>query len=45
MRQAVKKKASNESMIKAYDDNSKVIEATKDYVTIGDDGKGCSRCF
>ena len=36
---AVKKKASNESMIKAYDDNSKVIEATKDYVTIGDDGK------
>ena len=36
---AVKKKASNESLIKAYDDNSKVIEDTKDYVTIGDDGK------
>lgn len=36
---AVKKKASNESLIKVYDDNSKVIEDTKDYVTIGDDGK------
>ena len=29
---AVKKKASNESLIKVYDDNSKVIEDTKDYV-------------
>lgn len=36
---AVKKKASNESLIKVYDDNSKVIQDTKDYVTIGDDGK------
>ena len=36
---AVKKKASNESLIKVYDDNSKVIRDTKDYVTIGDDGK------
>lgn len=36
---AVKKKASNESLIKVYDDNSKVIEENKDYVTIGDDGK------
>lgn len=36
---AVKKKASNESLIKVYDDNSKAIEDTKDYVTIGDDGK------
>lgn len=36
---AVKKKASNESLIKVYDDNCKVIEDTKDYVTIGDDGK------
>ena len=36
---AVKKKASNESLINVYDDNSKVIEDTKDYVTIGDDGK------
>ena len=36
---AVKKKASNESLIKVYDDNSKVIEDTKDYVIIGDDGK------
>ena len=36
---AVKKKASNESLIKVYDDNSKVIEDTKDYVTIGDDVK------
>ena len=36
---AVKKKASNEALIKVYDDNSKVIEDTKDYVTIGDDGK------
>lgn len=36
---AVKKKASNESLIKVYDDNSKVIEDTKDYVTIGDNGK------
>lgn len=36
---AVKEKASNESLIKVYDDNSKVIEDTKDYVTIGDDGK------
>lgn len=36
---AVKKKASNESLIKVYDDNSKVIEDVKDYVTIGDDGK------
>ena len=36
---AVKKKASNESLIKVYADNSKVIEDTKDYVTIGDDGK------
>ena len=35
----VKKKASNESLIKVYDDNSKVIRDTKDYVTIGDDGK------
>lgn len=35
----VRKKASNESMIKVYDDNTKVIEDTKDYVTIGDDGK------
>ena len=36
---SVKKKSSNESLIKVYDDNSKVIEDTKDYVTIGDDGK------
>ena len=36
---AVKKKASNESLIKVYDDNSKVIRDTKDYVTIGNDGK------
>ena len=36
---AVRKKASNESLIKVYDENAKVIEETKDYVTIGDDGK------
>lgn len=36
---AVKKKASNESLIKVYDENSKTIEETKDYVSIGDDGK------
>lgn len=35
----VRKKASNESMIKVYDDNAKVIEDTKNYVTIGDDDK------
>ena len=35
----VRKKTSNESMIKVYDDNTKVIGDTKDYVTIGDDGK------
>lgn len=37
--EAVRKKASNESLIKVYDENAKVIEETKDYVTIGDDGK------
>lgn len=36
---AVRKKASNESLIKVYDENSKTIEETKDYVSIGDDGK------
>ncbi len=36
---AVKKKASNESLIKVYDENSKTIEETKGYVSIGDDGK------
>lgn len=35
----VRKKASNESMIKVYDDNAKVIEDTKNYVTIGNDDK------
>lgn len=35
----VRKKTSNESMIKVYDDNTKVIGDAKDYVTIGDDGK------
>lgn len=37
--EAVRKKASNESLIKVYDENAKVLEETKDYVTIGDDGK------
>lgn len=36
---AVKKKASNESLIKVYDENSKIIENTRDYVTVGADGK------
>lgn len=36
--QAVKKKASNESLIKAYDQSVKTIEDTRDYVSI-DDGK------
>ena len=36
---AVKRKASNESLIKVYDDNTKTIEDTRDYVSIGDDGK------
>lgn len=37
--QAVKKKASNESLIKVYDQSVKAIEDTKDYVSIDDDGK------
>lgn len=36
---AVKRKASNESLISVYDKNSKIIEDTKGYVTVGDDGK------
>ena len=36
---AVKKKASNESLIKVYDENAKVIEETKNYVKIGADDK------
>lgn len=36
---AVKKKASNESLIKVYDENSIIIENTRDYVTVGADGK------
>lgn len=36
---AVKKKASNESLIKVYDENSEIIENTRDYVTVGTDGK------
>lgn len=36
---AVKKKSSNESLIKAYDENSEIIENTRDYVTVGTDGK------
>lgn len=36
---AVKKKASNESLIKVYDENSKIVENTRDYVTVGADGK------
>lgn len=36
---AVKRKAANESLISVYDKNSKIIEDTKDYVTVGDDGK------
>lgn len=37
--QAVKQKASNESLIKVYDESVKAIEDTKDYVSIDDDGK------
>lgn len=39
---AVKRKASNESLISVYDKNSKIIEDTKDYVTVGDDGKAAA---
>ena len=34
-----KQKEVKESLIKTYDENTKIIEETKDYVTIGDDGK------
>lgn len=37
--EAVKKKASNESLIKVYDENAKIMENTKGYVSIGDDDK------
>ena len=34
-----KQKEVKESLIKTYDENTKIIEETKDYVTIGGDGK------
>lgn len=34
-----KQKEVKESLIKNYDENTKIIEETNDYVTIGDDGK------
>ena len=34
-----KQKEVKESLIKTYDENTKIIEDTKGYVTVGDDGK------